>query len=85
MPSYGSTKYADKQKFQSFRSEARQRYYNKTIKYSEGKRRWSDTEKKQVLAQDITDHELAQKIRRSVKAIQTERYKLRKERNDRED
>lgn len=72
--------YADMEKFKKTRYEQRKRYYHKSEGIYE-KRPWIKEEEKQVLAHSITDTELSKKIRRSVKAIQVRRSKLKKEMN----
>lgn len=54
------------------------RYYNGRD-YSEGKHRlWTDYEIELILLHDLTDTELAKKLRRSVRAIQVKRAKIKK-------
>jgi len=56
----------------------RKRYYGKTAnRYP--KRAWTVEEKRLVLEHSIPDSELSAKIQRSVKSIQEERRRLKKE------
>lgn len=57
----------------------RKNYYSKTQHLTEGCRRWTCEECELVLNFEGTDEELAYKIGRSVAAIQTRRWMLKKE------
>ena len=69
--------YADMEKYQRTRSAQRKRYYDKTAKYP--RRSWTNEENKKVLAHAIPDMELSTQIQRSVRAIQIQRSRLKKE------
>lgn len=57
----------------------RKNYYGRTKHLSQGRRIWTDEECELVLNFEGTDEELAYKIGRSVAAIQTRRWMLKKE------
>lgn len=52
------------------------KYYRKTQKYE--RRHWTNHEDKLVLERTMTDTELSEKIKRSVKAIQLRRHRLKR-------
>lgn len=87
MPSLKKTKYRDMQKFNEFRKRSRQQYYGRTDEFGNRKVSWTIEEDNKVLEHNITDFELAQELGRTIKSIQTRRYKLRKSitKNGRED
>lgn len=64
------------------RREAKRRqhklYYARTA-FLYPSRPWNEDEDRQVLAHEVSDRELSQKLRRSMKAISNRRWRLRKE------
>ena len=76
MPKW-KTKYVDKEKLRRTRNQQRKRNYQKTAKYK--RRKWTLKEDELVLAHNISDVQLSEKIKRSVQAIQTRRCKLKKQ------
>ena len=64
--------YKDMEKFRKTRSKQRKKYYGKTSKKYPS-RHWTLEEERMVLAHDMSDHELSDKIKRSVGAIQQRR------------
>lgn len=54
------------------------RYYARTA-YLYKPRPWSDDDDRAVLAHDVPDRELSERIGRSMKAISNRRWRLRKE------
>lgn len=68
-------KYADMDKFQKTRYRQRKKYYEKTARKYDP-RPWNKVDDKMVLEHKISDTELSEKLKRSVKAIQNRRYVL---------
>lgn len=66
--------YKDPEVYRKIRNKERNKYYSKTAIYE--RRPWTYAEDKQVLEHKITDTELSAKIKRSVKAIQIRRTRL---------
>ena len=56
----------------------RKRYYEGRDFSEEKRRLWTEHEIEMILLHDLTDTELAKKIRRSVRAIQVKRAKIKK-------
>lgn len=72
--------YADIERYKKTKREQAKRH---RAKYGAGayeRREWSDIENRMVLAHDISDAALAEKIGRSQNAIQVRRSRLRRER-----
>lgn len=59
------------------KKDANSRYYRQTQVY--GRRNWTSYEIDLIMDHNLTDRELSAKLHRSMKAIQTKRYKLRRE------
>ena len=60
-------------------AKQKQRYYKKHSKYGRpGLVRWSDKDKRMLKDFSISDVELSQQLRRSVKAIHVQRSRMRK-------
>lgn len=70
------TQYNDPIHLLEIRNSQRKRYYNLTSKFT--RRAWSSEEDELVLNSPLTDRELAEKMDRSVQAIQIRRCKLKK-------
>lgn len=70
--------YVDMKRFRKTCNTQSRRYYAKTAIYE--KRPWTDEEDEKVLAHTVSDTELSSDIRRSVKAIQLRRSRLKKSR-----
>lgn len=69
--------YKDKEKWHNTCMKQKRRYYGKTAnRYP--RRMWTIEEDKAVLKRNMTDHQLSQKIHRSVASIQMRRCKLKK-------
>ncbi len=69
--------YRDMEKYRKACRRQNQRYYGKTS-FLYQPRLWTAEEDTLVMEHDITDHELSEKISRSVRAIQHRRHRLRK-------
>lgn len=72
--------YKDMSKYAKTKNAYYKRYYGKTAVYEP--HLWSNAEDAMVLEHSITDHELSEKIGRSVKAIQIRRSRLKKMKED---
>ena len=72
--------YKDMTKYTKTKNAYYKRYYGKTAIYKP--HLWSNVEDAMVLEHSITDHELSEKIGRSVEAIQIRRSKLKKMKED---
>ncbi|MDY2607231.1 MAG: hypothetical protein SOV90_04780 [Lachnospiraceae bacterium] len=72
--------YKDMTKYAKTKKAYYKRYYGKTAIYKP--HLWSAAEDAMVLEHSITDHELSEKIGRSVKAIQIRRNRLKKMKED---
>lgn len=71
-----SETYKDLDKLRKTRNAQNKRYFSRTAIYKP--RRWDDIEDTIVLEHKIKDMEISKLIRRSVKAIQVRRVKLKK-------
>ena len=71
--------YCDMGKFRKSRERYKANYRNRTGSGKYGKHAWTNAELDMVLAHEITDRELSEKIGRSVAAIQIMRSKLKKQ------
>ena len=70
-----SKRWRDKNK--EAHNEMKKRNYHMSTKYAtNNKRPWTKEEEKMILEHSITDRQLAQKLGRSVQAIQVRRSKL---------
>lgn len=72
--------YKDMTKYAKTKKAYYKRYYGKTAVYEPHS--WSAAEDAMVLEHSIIDHELSEKIGRSVEAIQIRRSKLKKMKED---
>lgn len=70
--------YKNKKLARQRRNEQRNKNYNKTAYAPNHKKKWSKVEDEYVLDCSMTDFELAQMLKRSVRAIQIRRCKLKK-------
>lgn len=68
-----------RQKHPEARCTGKKRYYDKTRDSMNRYERYTEEEKEMIIAHDIPDSELAEKIGRGVAAIQGMRAKLKKE------
>ncbi len=68
--------YKNKDKYIKTCRKQRRRYYHKTQNYKP--RPWTEAEDLIVLTHGLTDHEISDKIQRSVMAIQIRRSRLAK-------
>lgn len=62
------------------RQEQKKRYYRKTVNARNDKQPWSPNEVRMVMEHSIPDMELAEKIGRSVLAIQKKRWMMKNRR-----
>lgn len=69
-------KYKDKEKARALRNEQRNRNYSKTMGYPP--REWTSQEIDLILTSDKSDVELARMLKRSARAIQIKRSRLKK-------
>ena len=65
-------------KGQAYRHRTRQKYYEKFTYAKKHKQRWTEAEELMVLSHGIPDRELAEKLGRSVGAIQRKRGNIKK-------
>ena len=72
--SYRKKDYADMDKWRNTVTAYNRQYYTKTAIY--GRRPWTEEEKQMLFNADLTDRELSDKIRRSMKAIACMRSRL---------
>lgn len=70
--------YRDMNKWRDTCRRQNRRYYRKTQAYSEisNRRKWTQEEDSEILRRDISDRELALKLKRSMSAIQIRRSRL---------
>lgn len=68
--------YTDMEKYQRVKQDYYKRYYGKSAIYD--RRAWTPYEDSLVLLHSISDRELSGKIKRSMKAIQVRRSRLKK-------
>lgn len=71
----------DRRRYPKVLYEQKKRYYEKT-QYLSGisqRRKWTAEEEEMIMRHEMTDHEMAIILKRSVRAIQGKRYKLKKE------
>lgn len=78
--SYRKKDYADLDKWRNTVTAYNHKYYAKTAIY--GRRPWTEEEKQMLFNADLTDRELSDKIRRSMKAIACMRSRLLKSNAD---
>lgn len=72
--SYRKRDYADLDKWRNTVTAYNRQYYTKTAIY--GSRPWTEEEKQMLFDNDLTDRELSDKIRRSMKAIACMRSRM---------
>ena len=72
--SYRKRDYADLDKWRNTANAHKRKYYSQTAIY--GSRPWTEEEKQMLFDNDLTDRELSDKIRRSMKAIACMRSRL---------
>ena len=68
--------YADLEKYKRYKKEYQKRYRKKTNAGKYPKREWTFKEDMMVLEHSMTDRELAEKLQRSIGAIQSRRHNL---------
>lgn len=73
--------YKNKELHRKACNHQRKRYYDGRDFSEEKRRLWTEHEIEMILLHDLTDTELAKKIRRSVRAIQVKRAKIKKTKN----
>lgn len=79
MPNY--PKWMTEEDRRQYRYRIRHHSYYGTCDWECIRREWTIDEMDAVLRHDITDRELARKIKRSIPAIQKKRWELNKEKN----
>ena len=69
--------YVDINKWRATCREQKRRYYGRTANAKNSKNRYTPEETEMILSHEVTDHELAKLLGRSVAAIQIHRHKCR--------
>lgn len=74
--------YKDMDKFYKHKREKRKEYYGRTKNASNGNKRFTEEEIDLILKHEVSDRELAEKLGRSMKAIQNARANYKKKREN---
>ena len=70
------SQYRDLEKFKKTKREQQKRYYRKTQNAPNKGQRWTSEEIEMIMAKDVSDKELSQRLGRSMRAILCKRHKI---------